>query len=161
MTMPARDALIQNLTASMHETLAAFDAPESALKRSYGAGKWTLRQILIHLSDAETVLLDRLRRIAAENNPPLIGFDENLWVAGLVYDQRDLSLARQQFEIARRSVIELANVLGDNVDARSGTHSQAGVQTFGENLKKIHNHTLHHLEQASACITGKSWAPKK
>jgi hypothetical protein len=157
----SRDALIQGLTASLHETLAAFDTPEAALNRSYAPGKWTLRQILIHLSDTETVLLDRLRRMASEHNPALIGFDENLWVSGLAYDKRDLGLARQQFEAARRSVIELAKILGDNVDARIGTHSEAGKQTFGDNLKKVHEHSVHHMEQARACIEGKSWTPKK
>ena len=156
----ARDALVRDLTASMHAALAAFDAPEAALSRSYGPGKWTLRQILIHLSDTETVLLDRLRRIASENNPALIGFDENLWVSGLAYAQRDLALARQQFEVARRSVIELAKILSDNVDARSGTHSEAGRQTFGDNLRKIQAHTVHHIEQAQACIAGQRWSPK-
>jgi len=156
-----REALVRELTDSMHEALAAFDAPEAALNRSYGAGKWTLRQILIHLSDSETVLLDRLRRMASENNPALIGFDENLWVTGLAYEKRDLTLARQQFEVARRSVIELAWILSDNVDARIGTHSEAGKQTFGENLKKIHEHTVHHMEQAKACIEGRTWTPMK
>ncbi len=68
----------------MLDTLALFDTPESKLTQSYAPGKWTARQLLVHISDAETVLLDRLRRIAAENKPALIAFDQDLWVKEFV-----------------------------------------------------------------------------
>lgn len=158
--MALRDAAINDLLKTLHETVALFDQPEDVMKRSYAPGKWTLRQMLIHISDAETVLLDRLRRLASENNPTLVAFDQDLWVTGLQYDQRDLALARTQFEIARRSVIELARLLPASAEARTGTHTEAGQVSFAAVLGKIQKHNAHHLEQARAAVAGQTWTPK-
>src|SRR5205823_7599552 len=88
--------------------------------------------ILVHLSDTETVLLDRLRRLAAEKKPILMAFDENDWAAALFYKRRDLSLAGEQFEVARRSIIELARSLPASFDKKTGMHSEAGKRVFGK-----------------------------
>ena len=151
---------VQQLYSTLHETLALFDQPAEVLSRSYGQGKWTLRELLVHLSDAETVLLDRLRRIASENHPPLIAFDENLWTKNLHYTKRDLNLAKQQFEAARRNVIELAILLEPTVDLKSGVHSEMGELTFASIMGKIGNHNAHHLEQCRAIVAGKTWVKK-
>jgi len=156
-----REAIIQSLQDTMHETLRFYDMPAPLMKNSYGAGKWTLRQLLVHLSDAETVLLDRLRRLASEKKPVLMAFDENDWAKGLFYKQRDLALSRQQFEIARRNIIELACALPKRIDKNAGTHSQAGTRTFGQILKMCAAHNAHHLEQLRAIAAGKKWKPKK
>ena len=152
-----REAVIQQLLATLHETLALYDQPAEVLARSYGPGKWTLRELLVHASDAETVLLERLKRLASENNPPLVAFDENLWAKHLKYAQRDLSLAKLQFEAARRGVIELARTQDAAVDARTGVHSEVGSLSFATVLNKVAAHNAHHLEQCRAIVAGKTW----
>src|SRR5262249_48064533 len=124
-------------------------------------GKWTMREILVHLSDQEVVYLDRSRRVAAEDNPTLMNMDENLWAKHLQYRKRDLGLARMQFEVARRCAIEMARMLDDSVDARVGTHSTAGRKTFADLLNSRVNHTLHHLEQLQAIAENRTWTPRK
>ena len=156
-----RDAIVQQLLDTLHGTLPYFDQPDAVLNRSYAPGKWTMREVLVHLSDTETVHLDRLRRLAAENNPALMAFDENLWTKALFYSSRDLQLAKQQFEVARRNVIELARKLDDAVDARKGTHSETGPKTFGQVMTGISGHTAHHLEQLKAIAENRTWTPKK
>jgi len=152
-----RDAIIQRLLDSMHDTLKFFDQPDFVLSRSYGPGKWTLREILVHLSDSETVMLDRLRRLVAEEKPTLAAFDENRWVSALFYTQRDLNLARQQFESARRNAIELARTLDDGADGKVGIHSEAGALSFAQVLGKVSAHNLHHLEQVHAIAENRTW----
>jgi hypothetical protein len=156
-----REKLTAQLISSMRETLALFDQAEAVMNRSYAPGKWTLREILVHLSDTETVLLDRLRRLAAEEEPTLMAFDENRWAAGLFYKTRDLAIARIQFEAARRSVIELLSTLNEKVDENVGTHSEAGTRTFEQISNHVYDHCAHHLEQARAIVEGRTWSPKK
>src|SRR5687768_58019 len=103
----ARHEAIERLRQTHSEMLPLFDSSPALLAKPYATGKWTFRQVLIHLSDTETVLLDRLRRLASEPNPTLMAFDQDLWAAGLFYDKRDLALARLQFDVARKSVLEL------------------------------------------------------
>ena len=45
-----------------------------------GPGKWSIHELVIHVVDSDFVGSDRMKRVIAENNPPLIGFDENLWI---------------------------------------------------------------------------------
>ena len=155
-----REKAVQALLATLHETLAAFDQAPEVLERSYASGKWTLRELLVHLSDCEGVYTDRLRRLAAEDNPTLMAFDENRWASRLFYKTRDLGLAKLQFETARRSNIELARQLDDSVDARSGTHSEAGTRTFAQILTMAASHNEHHLEQIRAIVAGRTWTKK-
>ncbi len=155
--MPKRQKLIDELFTTMQQTLELFDGPRAAFLRSYAPGKWTLREMLIHISDAETVLLDRLRRIAAEDNPSLIAFDQDRWQKTLLYDSRDMNIVKMQFQAARRSVIELASGLDDSFDARTGIHSECGTITFAQVAQKIADHNAHHLEQAKAAVEGRTW----
>jgi hypothetical protein len=159
--MAHRESLVQDMFRTMHDTLALFDAPEAALNRAYAPGKWTLREILIHLSDTEAVYLDRARRIIADEKPMLLGFDQDRWAQQLFYKTRDLSLARIQFEAARRSLIELARTVEPKLDASVGIHSEAGPKTLAQIFKTMPDHVEHHLEHARAIVDGKTWAPKK
>ena len=157
MSREPREQIIQDLFATLHETLAFFDRQEEVLGRAYAPGKWTIRQILVHLSDTEAVYIDRLRRLSAEEMPILQAFDQDRRAAGLQYPKRDLNLAKHQYENARRSVAELARLMPPQADSRTGTHSEAGVRTFGQVLGGVVSHNLHHLEQLRAIDAGKTW----
>jgi hypothetical protein len=155
-----RGALTGELLCSLHETLALFDLAPAVLKRSYAPGKWTARELLLHIADTEAVLLERLKRIAGEEEPVLLAFDQDRWTEKLNYKQRDLNLARLQFEAARRGVIELLKLTPKQLDKRTGLHTEAGFQSFAQVAAKVQAHTAHHLEQLRAIAAGKRWTPK-
>ncbi len=152
-----REEVIKSLLGTLHETVPYYDQSEAVLNRSYAPGKWTAREILVHLSDCEAVLLDRLRRLASEEKPVLMAFDENRWAAELFYKRRDLQISRLQYESARRCVLELARALAPEVDSRSGTHSESGTRTFGQVLAHTASHNAHHLGQLRAIAAGGTW----
>jgi hypothetical protein len=54
--------IVSRLEAARYRTLSYFDLSDEQLDRNYGTGKWSVRFILHHLADAETVLNDRIRR---------------------------------------------------------------------------------------------------
>jgi hypothetical protein len=116
-----------------------------------------MQQILVHLSDSETVLLDRLRRLLSEKQPLLLAFDQDRWAKELFYPKRSLELARSQYIIARLCVIELAKTLPIKADEKAGTHSEAGPMTFGKVLARVASHNAHHLEQLEAIAAGRTW----
>jgi hypothetical protein len=53
-------------------------------------GKWSTRQVICHLADFEPVYADRMKRVIAEDNPPLRGGDPDVFAAKLAYDKRDI-----------------------------------------------------------------------
>src|SRR5690242_9454308 len=65
------------------ERIAAIAAgwDDAAYERSYAAGKWTARQILIHLAQAELVFSTRVRFALAEPNYVIQPFDQDPWIA--------------------------------------------------------------------------------
>lgn len=51
--------------------------PENVLLESYAPGKWSLKDVLVHLMDVERVFLYRAMRFARQDRTPLPFFDEN------------------------------------------------------------------------------------
>ena len=129
------------------------------LQRSYQPGKWTAHQLLVHLADTESVLLDRVRRLAADPQPLLWAFDQDAWAARLAYTQRDLGTAGRLFSASRESIIELATASSDAVLAHTGVHTQRGQVTLAETLAGIARHTRHHLHQLAAIASDQPWSP--
>jgi hypothetical protein len=58
-------------------------------KKSYGPGKWSIRQILAHLRDCEMVYAVRWRKMISEENAVLTPFDQDLWASGTAYAKQD------------------------------------------------------------------------
>src|ERR1035441_641961 len=51
-------------------------------------GKWSVRQIVAHLADAELVGAHRFRQVIAEDNPTIIAYDQDAWTRNLDYARR-------------------------------------------------------------------------
>jgi hypothetical protein len=109
--------------------------------------KWSLRQIVAHLADSEIVAADRFRRIIAEDNPTLIGFDQNAWAANLNYGKRKTSESVDLFRRIRSDNYELLKDLPPEAFERTGNHSERGAVTLRELLKINAEHTEGHARQ--------------
>ncbi|MBK9273895.1 MAG: DinB family protein [Flavobacteriales bacterium] len=71
---------------------AAFSAvPEARGDHRYAPGKWTVKEVLLHLIDAERVFAYRALRFARRDATPLPGFDEDAWVPAARADRRTLA----------------------------------------------------------------------
>src|SRR5215831_12687587 len=64
-----------------------------------GPGKWSIRQLIAHVADSEMVGAYRMRAVIAENDPSLMGFDQEAWARNLDYAQRK---PKQSLESFRR-----------------------------------------------------------
>jgi uncharacterized damage-inducible protein DinB len=149
-------ALIAN-----REAVAPFYAAEpTLLARSYAPGKWTLRQVLLHLADAEGVFLDRLKRALADDKPLLWAYDENRWQAHLFPDHRDLGTAGRCFASSREAIIELVTLASPGEQQRLAVHSENGRRSFVQLARMVHEHGAHHLEQIRAIAAGTAWTPR-
>ena len=54
------------------------------------AGKMSTLEVVCHIADFEPILADRVKRVLTHDRPTLLGADENLFTAGLAYQERDL-----------------------------------------------------------------------
>ena len=124
------------------------------LARSYQPGKWSIRFILHHLADSETVLYERIRRVLAEPRPVLWVADPDAWAKGLDYAQVPLSLSRTVFESVRNAIIYYAGQHYESHGHLEFVHSVTGVRTLKDELEKVASHNAHHLSQIKAALKG-------
>lgn len=146
--------LIDQLEHTRAATLALFDLDEPALGRRYAPNKWSVRELLHHLSDAETVLFDRIRRVISEPRPVLWAFDQDAWAAKLDYAERPLPISRTLYEATRAGIIYYAQRHYRQSGHLEFVHSETGVRTLKDEFEKVAHHNQHHLDQISAALEG-------
>jgi hypothetical protein len=110
-------------------------------------GKWSVRQIVAHLSDAETVGSDRFRRVIAEENPTLMWFDQDAWASRLNYARRKTSESLETFRRLRLENHELLREVPEEAFARAGMHSRNGRMTLRDLLEGYSGHAESHARQ--------------
>lgn len=111
-----------------------------------GVGRWSIQQVVIHCMDSDLVSVDRLKRMIAEENPPLIGYDENKFVANLFYDEQPADDAVRIVDLARKTFAKVLRKLPPAAFDRPGTHNERGGITVGGYLKAVVDHLDHHIK---------------
>lgn len=135
---------VARLEATRDRTLKFFDICDEQLSRTYGPGKWSVRFILHHLADAESVLFDRIRRILSEPTQVLWAFDQDAWASGLGYSQLPLDLSRRIYE----GIICQARLHYEKDGHREFVHSLTGVRSLKDEFDRVvsHNEDSQHKE---------------
>ena len=148
--------LIRELERTRDETLSYFSLDQGDLMRTYAPGKWSVRFILHHLSDSETVLFDRIRRILSEPRQVLWVFDQDAWATGLDYSQLPLDISRQVYESVRKAIIYYARMHYEQKGDLEFVHSVTGIRTLKDEFDKVASHNEHHLGQIRLALHGSS-----
>lgn len=144
--------IVAELERTCDETLNYFGLEGSELDRRYGRGKWSVRELLHHLSDAETVLFDRIRRVISEPRPVIWAFDQDAWAKRLGYTGRPLELSRDIFGATRRGIIYYATIHYDESGDKEFVHSETGIRTLRQEFDKVVNHNDQHLEHVRLAL---------
>jgi len=139
--------LIRELETTRDETLRHFSLDQRDLMRTYAPGKWSVKFVLHHLSDSETVLFDRIRRVLSEPRQVLWVFDQDAWAKGLDYSQVPLDISRRVYESVRNATIYYAGVHYERSGHLEFVHSVDGVRTLRDEVDKVAAHNEHHLSQ--------------
>jgi hypothetical protein len=109
-------------------------------------GTWSIGQIVLHLMDSDLIASDRMKRIIAEDNPPIIGYNESAFAQHLFYDALDPFKAADIFMKNREMTAEILRRLPDAAFARVGTHNERGKITLGEMVEMYVRHLEHHIK---------------
>jgi hypothetical protein len=118
---------------------------EAGLSRSYGPGKWTGRQVLAHLADAEIATGFRIRQILAEDAHRIQGWDEGWWARR--YGDVDAEAALASYRALRRWNLALFRGLSEADLERQGVHPERGPETLDSIIRLLAGHDLNHLGQ--------------
>ncbi len=110
-------------------------------------GKWSIRQIVAHLADAELVGAHRMRAVLAEDNPRLTAFDQDAWTRNLDYAQRKPKQSLETFRRLRAENYDLVKNLPEAAYARTGDHSENGMVTLLQLIEGYAGHAESHARQ--------------
>jgi hypothetical protein len=113
-------------------------------------GKWSIRQIVAHLADAELVGAHRMRAVIAENNPRLTAFDQDAWSRNLDYAHRKPKQSLETFRRLRAETHDLLKLLPEAAYSRTGDHSENGPMTLLQLVEGYVGHTENHARQLQA-----------
>jgi hypothetical protein len=108
--------------------------------------KWSSREIAHHLADSEMTSAIRLRRLIAEDDAVIHGYDEEEFARRLYYD-RPIGSSLEAFRSARACTVELLERLTPEQWARSGTHSESGPYSVERWLEIYAAHAHGHAVQ--------------
>ena len=136
------------LRGQLSETIAVLSGvPDAKAAKAYGPGKWTLKEMVLHMCDAERVFGYRMLRIARGDATPLPGFDQNSWVPHSCANDRPLTNLVMEFAAIRASTLALVDSISPEGWLRMGTASDHKISARA--LAYIAaGHERHHLKIA-------------
>lgn len=138
-------ALFRRGPEILDEAIAGVSEEES--KFVAAPGKWTIRQIVRHLTDTEIVVGMRLRQMIAENRPLMATFDQDLWADLLHYNKYDVFDSAMKFRILRHDMSTFLAPLPVEEFERVGLHPERGACTLGEWVSRFGTHVEKHAGQ--------------
>ncbi len=127
---------------------------EHELDRRPGPGEWTPREVVHHCADSETMSAIRLRKLLAEDEPLIQGYDEEEWARRLHYGERPIAPSLAAVRAAREASASLLEILSEAEWARTGTHSESGSYGVGQWLEIYAAHCHDHADQIRRGIKG-------
>lgn len=139
------DNLLQALADGQRSTLEFFKGlPAEKWAYRYAEGKWSIKELLLHLIDCERVFANRALRIARNDKTPLPGFDENLFAESSRAASRTPDSLLAEYEAVRTATLHLYQHLAEEDLVRIGTASNhpASPKAIGF---IIVGHEVHHI----------------
>lgn len=148
MTPEERSDLIAQYAAGYEEVAQALNGfpPESLTARPI-PGKWSAREIVHHLGDSESTSAFRLRKLLAQDNAIIEGYDQDQFATRLHYNERDQAPALEAFRLARETTLPLLQMMSEEDWQRVGTHTESGRYTTENWLTIYANHAHNHAAQ--------------
>jgi len=143
--LPARGSAQALLKSTWKETLSLFGSlTEAQGDHAYEAGKWTTKQMLIHMIDTERVFAFRLFWFMRGDRAPLPGFNQDFWMEYADVSNRTLKDLLKEYKLVRDNTLLLLKNCSEEQSKQSGTASNFKVSVRAY-FYIISGHHQHHI----------------
>lgn len=132
---------VARYAASLHDFYTQL--PEVKADYRYAAGKWTMKELLQHVIDAERIFSYRVLRIARKDKTPLASFDEDSYTLSSNARARTLTSLKEEFRAVRKATDLLLLSLSEEQLAAQGIASDLPVTANAIGFI-LFGHLLHH-----------------
>ena len=135
------------LSAQVEETAALLAGmTETQARYRYAPGKWSVKDVVGHIADAERVFVYRALRFARNDKTPLAGFDENVFAAAASFDARPLAGIIEELRLVRRATMSLYRSFTPEMIARRGVSNEKEL-TVRALIYITAGHERHHVKE--------------
>ncbi|WP_201981132.1 DinB family protein [Hymenobacter rubidus] len=143
--IPEGSGPLMALREQPQEIHAAFGTlSETQAEKPYAAGKWTLKEMLLHQIDSERIFAYRALRFARGDSQNLPGFEQDDYVANSNANARSLASLLAEYDATRAATLALFESFTEEQLNRRGT-ANGGPATVRALLYMVSGHERHHL----------------
>jgi hypothetical protein len=114
--------------------------------------EWSVLECLGHAVDAEVVSSARYRWIVAHDEPPLVGYDQDLWVDRLHHGEDDPDALLELLQALRTANLAMWARSTPAERERIGRHAERGPESYDLTFRLLAGHDRFHLEQARRAL---------
>jgi len=136
-------AVLQENLRTTSELLESISEDESASR--YAEGKWSIKEVLGHINDAERVFSYRAMRISRGDETPLAGFEQEDYIKNFPFESLRWTDLVEEYKAVRKSTLALLTQLPKAAWERRGTASNNAVSVLALAFI-IAGHELHHVK---------------
>jgi hypothetical protein len=122
------------------------------LKWKPGPSKWSIAEILAHLSDSEIVGSWRLRSIIGASGTAVQAYDQDAWASAFQYAKRDAKQSLEVFRVLRENNLAMLKNLPRESWDNFGIHSERGKETIAHVTRMFAGHDTNHLRQIEGIV---------
>lgn len=144
--MVPEGSLLDILSKQIDDITALFTGiSEIQANYRYALGKWTLKEVIGHITDTERIMSYRLLRISRGDQTPLAGYDDEQYVKEALFQSSSIADLLEDFTAVRRSTLSLLKGLSEEAWNRKGfaNNGEISVRALAY---IIAGHELHHIK---------------
>ncbi|MGH7389813.1 MAG: DinB family protein [Candidatus Rokuibacteriota bacterium] len=134
----------------LREALAT--VPAEAMQWRPKAGEWSAHEVAVHCADSETQAASRIRVLAVEKEPVILGYDQETWARDFDYHAHPVDLALAAVDAVRANTAALLRRLPEGVWQREGRHTESGRYTAEDWLRIYAEHLDGHARQVEGNV---------
>lgn len=143
--VPSRGSVKSLLKKTFKEANQLFGSlPESMGDHAYEPGKWTIKQLIIHMIDAERVFAFRALWGLRADRAPLPGFNQDFWMEEVKVEHRSIKDLMKEWKVVRENTLALAALCSEEQSKFLITASNWKVSVRALFFMTI-GHQLHHM----------------
>lgn len=128
------------------------EVPPACRQWKPARGDWSAHEIIVHCADSEAFAAMRIRLLAAEPLPLIVGYDQDAWVTTFDYHRQPVELAFDTIRAVRRLTHALLLHLDDAIWGRSGSHTESGAYSAADWLATYAAHLHDHADQIASNV---------
>ena len=137
--------LLARTPSALEERLLGLE--EGALAARPRKEAWSVKEVLGHLGDSEWVYGYRMRMMLSHDAPEILGYDQDMMVAGMGHNERPLSMLLEELRRLRGLNLDLYLRSRGPAWERYGVHSERGEESVGLSIRLLAGHDLRHVDQ--------------